>query len=311
MPMTRTRATSLLNKTEMGLYDDSRANPLRRMDSTTLRGRVERARKARDRARDLVQRHKLASRRRSGSKRGPTDTDNQRSRDKAELLADILKRFEAQLKLAGRNEAAVDKAARATKKSAAAKKKTAAKQPAARKAAAKKGPARKATGKKAATKKVAARKATAKTASTKKATAKKGKATSAAAKKAAPKKATAKKTTAKKTTAKKTTAKKTPGKRAGTSGSRRRQGITPEQALENTRALLEAKQEQARRPKPWEAVGGDAAGTPSAGFQSDGAAHRAEELHAAETRLPAIQGSIGTRDRINQGKRDHRGDAGE
>ncbi|MDH5823237.1 hypothetical protein QFW77_09590 [Luteimonas sp. RD2P54] len=274
--MTRTRATSLLNKTEMGLYDDSRANPLRRLDSAALRSRIERARKARDRARDLVQRPKPASRRRAGNQGGPGGTDRQRGRDKAELLAEILRRFEAQLKLARKREAAADKAAKAT--------------------------AKKATAKKATAKKATAKKATAKKATAKKAT----------AKKATAKKATAKKATAKKATAKKATAKKATAKRADTPGTpRRRRRITPEQALENTRALLEAKQEQARRPKPWQSVGGDAADVPATGFQSTGAAQRAEALHAAEARLSAIQGSVGTRDRINQGKRDHRGDAGE
>jgi len=42
------------------------------------------------------------------------------------------------------------------------------------------------------------------------------------------------------------------------------------------------------------------------GFQSDQAAAKAEELHAAESRLQATQGSIGTQGRHDQGKRDNR-----
>ena len=64
-------------------------------------------------------------------------------------------------------------------------------------------------------------------------------------------------------------------------------------------------------PRPWQDAheGPAVAGQP--GFQSDSAARRALRLHAAEARIPAIQGSISTRDRINQGKRDHRGDGGD
>ena len=71
--------------------------------------------------------------------------------------------------------------------------------------------------------------------------------------------------------------------------------------------MLEAKQEQARQPKPWQdstSLGGQVS---SDGFQSGTAARRAEDLHAAESRLPAIHGSVGTRGRINQGKRDSKG----
>ena len=42
--------------------------------------------------------------------------------------------------------------------------------------------------------------------------------------------------------------------------------------------------------------------------QSTEAAGKALELHAGESRMKAIQGSAGTQDRRNQGKRDHRGE---
>jgi hypothetical protein len=82
--------------------------------------------------------------------------------------------------------------------------------------------------------------------------------------------------------------------------------ITPEQALENTRKLLEATQEHDRQTPTWQQLSGghgpDAQGT----YQSDEAVAKAAELHAAESRLQAIQGSIGTQDRHNPGKRDTR-----
>jgi len=46
---------------------------------------------------------------------------------------------------------------------------------------------------------------------------------------------------------------------------------------------------------------------PEAGFQSEEARLKANELHQGETHQSAIQGSIGTTDRHNQGKRDSRG----
>ena len=86
----------------------------------------------------------------------------------------------------------------------------------------------------------------------------------------------------------------------------RKAAITPEQALANTRALLEAKQEHDRQPPPWQALEGGAGQSPQSGFQSDEARAKANELHAAESRMDAIQGSIGTQDRHQQGRRDAR-----
>lgn len=237
MQITRAKATALLNKGEMQLYDDSRHNPIRGFTVKQLESRVTRARAARGRARDLVRRQKLASRERTGSKGGTSGAANQRSKDKAGILADILKRFEDQAKVAKKTE------------------KAAAKKPA--------------TGRKAA------------------------------------KKATAKKATAKKTAAKKTT--RAAKKKVGKKSARKAGKVTPKQALRSTRKVLKAKQEEARQPKPWQDTTSRGGQVASEGFQSGTAARRAEDLHAAESRLPAIHGSVGTRGRINQGKRDSKG----
>ncbi|KRA52696.1 hypothetical protein ASD77_13805 [Pseudoxanthomonas sp. Root65] len=127
------------------------------------------------------------------------------------------------------------------------------------------------------------------------------------AKKPAPqrpaKRATTKTTTgtrqapAAKASAKKVARKRTPKK------------ITPAQALANARSLLEQKLEHDRQPAPWQHLDQETHGaTPEAGFASAEAAGKAHELHAAESRMKAIQGSAGTQDRRNQGKRDHRGE---
>ena len=104
----------------------------------------------------------------------------------------------------------------------------------------------------------------------------------------------------------KQTARKTPASARKASPRARKAAITPEQALANTRALLEAKQEHDRQPPPWQALEGGQGHSPQSGFQSDEARAKANELHAAESRMEAIQGSIGTQDRHQQGKRDAR-----
>ena len=251
MPITRAKASQLLNQKEMALYDDSRINGLRKLDVKALAARVQRARAARDRARGLVRTQKLASQVRTGSKRGNSGGANQRSKEKAALLMDILKRFETQAREVARGERAVAKR-KPVEKSAApqAAKKTAA-----------------ATGK-----------------------------------------ATGRKTTAARTSATKRTAAGSARKTASASRKLRKRKLTPDQALAQTHALLEAKHARDAQPKPWQDTHDGDAVVGQPGFQSDGAARRALRLHAAEARIPAIQGSISTRDRINQGKRDHRGE---
>lgn len=258
MPFTRAQATALLNKAEMGLFDDSRANALKKLDATGLARRIERARASRDRARDLLKRQKLAARARTGSKSGASGEAAQRSARKAELLAELLSRFQEAKRGAPKPTASRKPAKKATKKTAA---KKATRTPAAKKTAAKK-----ANGtKKAATK------------------------TTTAAKKAAKKKVAAKKSARK--------AAKKPAK-----------AISPRQALANTRKLLEAKQQHDREAQPWQALDPQVQHVPQPGYQSGQAAGKAQELHAGESRMASIHGSMGARDRRNQGKRDHRGD---
>ena len=91
------------------------------------------------------------------------------------------------------------------------------------------------------------------------------------------------------------------------SAATRKRGITPKQALANTLALLEAKQEHDRQPLPWQQFAAPHAHHPATpDSQSPEAAQKAVELHAGESRMQAIQGSISTTDRRNQSKRDHR-----
>lgn len=267
MAFTRTQATVLLNKTEMRLYDESRANALRALDRAALAARIERTRAARDRARDLLKRQRLAARKRG---EGKGDDIAARTARKAELLVEILERFVEARRAAPATVA----------------KKAAAKNTAAKKASAKKTPAKTAT---------------AKTAPARKAPAKK-----TGAKKAAAKKASSGKTVAK---APASAAARKTGKAAAKRTAKRR--LTPEKALDNTRRLLEAKQEQDKSAQPWQSLDPAADHSPQPGYQSNQAARKAQELHAGEVRMAPIQGSISTRDRQNQGKRDHRNGNGD
>lgn len=235
MAISRAQAQALLSVPEMQLYDESRVNALRKLDAPALQKRVERARRARDRARDLVKKYKLAMRESTGSKRGRAGDANQRSKDKAELLGDILKRFESALKAAGK--------------------------PAGKPARSAAGPA-----------KASAR----------------GESRLALRRKAddvVPTKATPAQKAAKKVAAEK--------KRS--------------QAVVAKRKLLAEKSARDSAPKSWEAL--DEAAAPGAtdpGFQSASASSKAKRLHAGQSRMKPIQGSISSRVRRNQAKRDGR-----
>jgi hypothetical protein len=109
-------------------------------------------------------------------------------------------------------------------------------------------------------------------------------------------------------TAAKTAKAKAPAEKTRKSSGRAKRGITPEQALENTRKLLEQHEAGAKASKHWETIGNEGAAVDAPGYQSPQARSKALALHEAETRQASINGSISTRDRRNQGKRDHRND---
>lgn len=256
MPFTRAQATALLNKSEMRLFDDSRANALRGLDRDALDGRITRTRAARDRARDMLRRQRAAARKRG---EGKDEGIAARTARKEALLVELLERFVEARRAAPRAPA---------------------KKAAAKKAPAKKVPAKKVPAKKAATRKTAAKKIP--------------------ARKAAP----AKDASPPDEAPAKAVAKKTPG-RATRKAARR---LTPERALENTRRLLEEKQERDRTPQSWQTLDPGSGQAAQPGYQSPQAASKAADLHAGESRMASIHGSQSTRDRHNQGKRDHRGD---
>jgi hypothetical protein len=83
--------------------------------------------------------------------------------------------------------------------------------------------------------------------------------------------------------------------------------ITAQEAMENTRDLLAAKQARARKPPAWQELDHTQhAKAAKPGFESEAARDRAVELHQDEMRLQATEGSISDRDRHQQGRRDSR-----
>src|SRR5690606_39638055 len=87
----------------------------------------------------------------------------------------------------------------------------------------------------------------------------------------------------------------TAARKRATGKATRKRGITPERALEQTRALLEAKQAHDAEPRPWqELAAGDAPGEGEPGYQSSAARRRALRLHAAAPRPPPTPASSTT-----------------
>lgn len=275
MLITRDKANRLLTQPEMGLFGDSRNPALRGLSEKALVSRVDRTRKLRDKSRDLLQRQKLKTRDRTGSKTGTFGVANQRTSDKGEILDDILRRFENRLKevqSGGKSDAATAKKKPARKPASTSREKSGTSASAKPSAKSKSSAPAKTDRTAKATTKLPSKPA--EHASTVKANDKPGKGNSVVK-----------------------------GARVASS----KKEITPKRALKNTRALLDAKQQRQRQPPAYLAIDTHAeAQQPDTGFQSATAKAKARKLHEGESRMDPIHGSISTQGRQNQGKRDKR-----
>lgn len=183
MAYNRTQVRDLLNASERDLFEASLADHVRTLTGAQVRGKIARTRALRDKYRDLLRRQKIATRGRTGSKLGLGGVANQRTEQKAAVLAEVLQRFEkraqqldaAQVRAAEKTAAAAARLEQVQQRTAARKAPVAgAANPRARNAAADKTSAKKAAVKKAVVKKSATRSAAVKkTESNGKATAKK------------------------------------------------------------------------------------------------------------------------------------------
>lgn len=104
MAYTRTQAQKLLTAAELTLFDAGRSTEVRKLDKAAVRGKLERARKLRDKYRDLFRRQRIAMRDTVGSKSGSRGTANQRTQQKEEILAEVVVRFEERLAKIERQE---------------------------------------------------------------------------------------------------------------------------------------------------------------------------------------------------------------
>ncbi len=92
----RDQTRSFLSTAETELFESSLGASCKVLGTADLHRRLERTRALRDKARDLLQRQKLATRARTGTKRGVTGHANERTAEKAAALDEALKRFEAE-----------------------------------------------------------------------------------------------------------------------------------------------------------------------------------------------------------------------
>lgn len=166
-----------------------------------------------------------------------------------------------------------------------------------------------ATGKVTAKKSVVAKKTTQATAATKVITKKAAAQTSTGARKFAPATAPIKAASAKPSTKPASLKPASPKPAAAAKPSKPKsarspQMITADQALANTRALLQAKQAQVQQPTPYPTS--DPGHQVHGGFMSHNAAETNQERHFDEANSPAIQGHVAAQVRSEQGKRDKR-----
>lgn len=98
MAYSLTQARPLLTAAELELFDQSRAEPIKALTLARLRGKVTRARTLRDKYRDLFRRQTVAVRSGPATQgRAPAGADNERTQRKADILQEVLGRFEARL----------------------------------------------------------------------------------------------------------------------------------------------------------------------------------------------------------------------
>lgn len=108
MAFNRNQARPLCSDTEYALFTASLADQIGELTPAQLRNKLQRARRLRDKYRDLEKRQRLANRARTGTKKGDRPQTNARTADKAQLFDEALTRFEtrsAKLAAAAEREA--------------------------------------------------------------------------------------------------------------------------------------------------------------------------------------------------------------
>lgn len=110
MAYNRIQAGRLLAAAELPVFEVSLGEPLAELTAAKLRVLIKRSRNMRDKAQDLLQRQRVTTRSRTGSKDGTSGVANERTAQKVRALGEALGRFENRLV---QLEAAAERAASA------------------------------------------------------------------------------------------------------------------------------------------------------------------------------------------------------
>ena len=100
-----TQAKPLLTAAELELFDHSRADPIKQFSAKQLAGKENRCRTLRDKYRDLYRRQTLALRGKANGGAQSAHDANARTQRKAEIMQEMLERFEARSHLLADREA--------------------------------------------------------------------------------------------------------------------------------------------------------------------------------------------------------------
>jgi hypothetical protein len=120
MAYTLTQARAVLTAAELELFDYSRTQPIKSLTAARLRGKISRTRSLRDKYRDLYRRQAVAARA-AKIGRGAVRGDNERTQRKAEIMDEVLGRFEERLRTLEAREDRPSSHARGSGKAAVAK----------------------------------------------------------------------------------------------------------------------------------------------------------------------------------------------
>lgn len=94
MPINMSQAKALCSASELQLVEASRRDDLKKLTNAQLRQKITRARKLRDKWRDQAEKQRRESQEQQQAR---ATAPNERTRKKAELFAEVLRRFEEQL----------------------------------------------------------------------------------------------------------------------------------------------------------------------------------------------------------------------
>jgi hypothetical protein len=96
MAYNRSHARQICSNDELALFNATIGPGLRQTDDKELKNLLDRARKFRDKNKDLFRRQSIDMARQAGSKRGRTGRANDRTQQKEKLFAEVIARIEGE-----------------------------------------------------------------------------------------------------------------------------------------------------------------------------------------------------------------------